>query len=178
MPPAELTLARSTSGGRSFRESRRRRPGHVRRRLAELGDVDDGRRAGSSREAAVDAADVVAFDEKRLIARIGLAFADGVVVDLGGNRLQRRQVLDFLDADDVGRLQHMANRQRRLVQPVVERRRRQRDVADAGSFTVSKKRSMLNDATVNSSAVAERTAVTVRFGVVAVGGAAGSVRIV
>jgi hypothetical protein len=37
---------------------------------------------------------------------------------------------------------------------------------------------MLNDATVNSSAVAERTAVTVRFGVVTVGGDAGSVRIV
>ncbi len=47
-----------------------------------------------------------------------------------------------------------------------------------GSFTVSKKRSMLNDATVNSSAVADRTAVTVMFGVVGVGGDAGSVRIV
>ena len=46
------------------------------------------------------------------------------------------------------------------------------------SFTVSKKRSMLNDATVNSSAVADRTGVTVMFGVVAAGGEAGSVRIV
>ena len=93
-------------------------------------------------------ADVVPFDEIRRSSD-RLAFADGVLIDLGGDGLQRREVLDLLHADDVWRAAARDGLPATPCSTGFERGRCQRDVADAGSFDGSKNRSMLNDAIVN-----------------------------
>ena len=72
-------------------------------------------------DAIVDAADVVAFEQIRdVVDRI-----PGVRVHLIGDRLEDADVLDFLNADDVGRLHDVANLMRHFDQSIREGRRRQ-----------------------------------------------------
>ena len=52
-------------------------------------------------------------------------------VDFIGDGLQRRQVFHLFNTDDVRRPHDITNRQRRLVQPHVERRLRQDNIARA-----------------------------------------------
>ena len=103
-----------------------------RRIFAFLSDVDDGNARRFDEEARVDATDVVAFCQIGLVIRIRIAVRDGVFIHLVSNRLQHARVLDLLEADDVGRQHHVADLERRLVQPVVECRFRQHGIAGAG----------------------------------------------
>ena len=88
--------------------------------------------AGAREDADIDAADVVAFDEMRLISGQRLAGRRGVGIDPRREILQHGQVLGFLDADDLGRAQVVADDQRRLRQSIGVGRRRQHRVADRG----------------------------------------------
>ena len=102
----------------------------VRRALPQLGHIDHVNARALHQEADVDAADVVSFGEIRRVVRIGLPGRHCVVVHLVGHGLQRGQVLHLFHADNFGRTQDVADRQRRLVQAVVERGGRKGHVAD------------------------------------------------
>ena len=131
VPSGPRMLARSTSGGRSFSRSTEPSVGSMNVVAAPSwvtsATVDSQL---FDEEARVDATDVVAFHEIRGVLRIDLARGHRVGVEPGGQRLQRRQVFHLLDADDVGRAHDLPDRQRRLVQSVVERGLRQHDVID------------------------------------------------
>src|SRR5205085_9274208 len=71
-------------------------------------------------EAHVYAAYVVAFDEVSHIVRVDAARALFVAVDLGGDRLQGRQVLHLFDADHVGQALDGAYDLRRLAESLVK----------------------------------------------------------
>ena len=98
---------------------------------AHLRHVHDGDAARLDEQAHVDAADVVALHQIGRVAGIGAARGHRVGVHPRGHGLERREVLHLLDADDVGRFHHVADGERRLRQPPLERLGREHGVARA-----------------------------------------------
>ena len=86
------------------------------------------RHVAACEDADIDAADVVAFEQMRLIAWQRLSRTRRIGIDLRRGILQYGQVLRFLNADDVWRVQILADDQRRLRQSIGVGSRRQHRV--------------------------------------------------
>ena len=103
--------------------------------LRDLHDMDPTCRA-FDQEADVDAADVIAFFEERVVFRIRLGIANRVGADLDRKPPQHGEVLHFDDAKNIRRAQHMADCERRLGQPPIQRVRREDCVVARGIINV------------------------------------------
>ncbi len=93
------------------------------------GDAGADRR-GLDQEADVDAAHVVTFLQIGHVLRIGLAGGERIGVDARGQGLQHAQAFHFHRAQDVGRVEVVADRQRCLVEPALVGGRGQHRFAD------------------------------------------------
>ena len=89
--------------------------------LAELFGLDHADPRRFDQKARVDAAAVVAVDEVSLVFRVGLAGGLGVGVDAFGEAFEGGEVLDLDHAYHVRRLHDVADAERDLFHPLVER---------------------------------------------------------
>ena len=92
-------------------------------KLRHVHDIDARR---FDEETDINAAHIVAFDEKSYIVRVRMAGRHFIVIDLVGDRLERRKIFHLLDAEHIGQAHQVADGERDLVEPVVEGGRRQR----------------------------------------------------
>jgi hypothetical protein len=74
--------------------------------------------AALDQQADIDSTNIVTLDKKGLVVGISLAGSNCIAIYFVRQRLQRGLMLHLFHANNIRRIEHRADRQRSLVQPV------------------------------------------------------------